>query len=129
MVVHNPAAAANIPDADVDEIVAQSPTANSSGFVSPRISVLVATPAGARQYVMPSFIGRNLSQVSDQLEEAGFKLGEVTDFVVPALPGSGGAAEHSRSASIAAPAIIVKQNPAAGQKVSAGTTVSFEVAR
>ena len=121
-------AVTNIPDANVEEIVAQSPMANATGFVSPRLSVLVSSAPVPRQYVMPSFIGKHLSQASDELEAAGFKLGEVTELSTNASRPTGGG-DRARSVSIAAPAIIVKQNPAPGQKILAGATISFEVAR
>lgn len=119
----------NLPDAVAEEIVGQSPAANASGFVSPRISVLVATPVVPPQFLMPSFIGKSLAQASEQVEEAGFKVGEVSDFILPNAGETSGISEHPRAPSIAAVPIVVKQNPTAGQKVAGGATISFEVAR
>lgn len=116
-------AVTTVPDANAEEILAQSPAANAAGFVSPRISVLVAAPAAPQQYLMPSFIGKKLSEASAQLEEAGFKLGEVSDFPVAA------AEDQPKRVSIAAPSIVVKQNPAPGQKIAAGATITFQVMR
>ena len=119
-------AVTEVRDANSEEILAQSPAANATVFVSPRISVLIAAPSVPQQYVMPSFIGKKLSEVSAQLEEAGFKLGEVSDLPVAAASPEAG--DPPKPASIEAPAIVVKQNPGPGQKVSAGATISFQIA-
>jgi eukaryotic-like serine/threonine-protein kinase len=116
-------ALATVPEADADEIVAQSPIASASGFISPRISVLVAAPKVPAQFLMPNFIGKDLNEAARQVEEAGFKLGEITDFVLPNPTG-----EPGRTASIAQSPLVVKQSPAPGEKVSAGVTISFEIA-
>jgi beta-lactam-binding protein with PASTA domain len=120
-------AVASLPGATAEEIVGQSPAANATGFVSPRISVLIAAPVVAPQFLMPSFIGKSLALASQQVEDAGFKLGEVSDFPIPKT--GDGAGERAKPASIAAVPIVVKQNPAVGQKVPAGATISFQVAR
>lgn len=118
----------NLPDSATEEIVGQSPAANAVGFVSPRISVLVAAPVVPPQFLMPSFIGKSLAQASEQVEEAGFKMGEVSDFHLPAASMPVGT-ERPKTPSIAAVPMVVKQNPAAGQKVPVGATISFQVAR
>src|SRR5207253_321182 len=51
---------ANLPGAALDEIVAQSPPANSGSVESPKISVLIAGPEKDQQFVMPDFVGRQI---------------------------------------------------------------------
>jgi beta-lactam-binding protein with PASTA domain len=114
-------AVGTIPGANADQIVVQYPPPSSGALESPKISVLVAAEEAEKQFVMPNFIGKRLADVSAQIEEAGFLLGKVTD----ASPGTGTAQISATSA--AGSSIIVKQIPAAGQKIQAGATVSFEV--
>ena len=92
---------------------------------------------------MPSFVGQALGSVSRSLQDAGFRLGNVSvaepsivlaeDTTNPSAPvapiGAGVASRAQRlTPAQATPAsIIVSQAPAAGQKVFAGAVVNFEV--
>src|SRR5579871_2783168 len=111
-----------------DQVLAQSPMANAVQVAAPKISLLITTGAQPEAFVMPSFVGQPLGTVSQTLQDSGFRLGNVS-VVAPAAP-----ADSAAGASIveipaeASPAsIVVSQAPAAGQKVVAGTAVSFEV--
>ena len=124
-----------------DQVLAQSPPANATQVVAPKISLLVSGGADPQAFVMPSFLGQPLGSVSRTLQDAGFRLGNVTVAQVAEAPvdqNAGGQAPATQPATPqpatpAAPAqpspasIIVVQFPAAGQKVGAGTAVSFEV--
>jgi len=79
--------------------------------------------------VMPSFLGQPLGSASRTLEDAGFKLGNVSMAPSPAAPDAPTAATTApASPPQASPAsIIVTQAPTAGQKVLAGAVVTFEV--
>ncbi len=114
-------AVAHVPDLPPDRVVAQSPPANASLY-SPKVSLLVTPAKDEQQFLMPDFVGRPLVQAIKAIQAAGFKLGEVKPFAegVPLTP--------PRSSSTAA-ALIVKQAPAAGQRIAAGSTISFEVAQ
>jgi len=119
-----------MPDTDSDQVLAQSPPPNASGVSLPRISLLVAAPEQPQAFVMPSFIGQPLGTVNLALLDAGFHVGTVT--VVPAqadsvLGGISVSQQNSAPPESSPASIIVSQNPVAGQKVSAGATVSFEV--
>jgi beta-lactam-binding protein with PASTA domain len=128
------------PGIPADQVLAQSPPANATQVLAPKISLLVTTATEPQAFVMPSFIGQPLGSVNRTLQDEGFKLGNVT-VAAPAQAGVGDAANPAASAAAQAalptpppapaqpsPAsIIVSQAPAAGQKVSAGATVSFEV--
>ena len=129
------------PGRPVDQVVAQSPPANASQVTAPKTSLLLSAAPDPAAFVMPSFVGESLGTASRTLQDAGFKLGNVS--VAPPQP----AATPSTSAptpSAATPAatsagyllapsqvspasIIVAQTPPAGQKVFAGAVVNFEV--
>ena len=112
----------------VDQVVGQNPTANAAQLVAPKINLLVSRGSDPPAYVMPSFVGQPLGSVNRTLQDAGFRLGNVSVASIVEVP-----ADQSTEAGPTLPvepspaSIIVSQTPAAGQKVVAGTTVSFEV--
>ncbi|HXJ86233.1 MAG TPA: PASTA domain-containing protein [Candidatus Binatia bacterium] len=112
-----------------DQVLAQNPTANASQLVAPKINLLVSSGPEPQAYVMPSFIGQPLGTASRTLQDSGFKLGNVTVApVVEASPADQNAPTAPTPPAQPSPAsMIVSQAPAAGQKVVAGSTVSFEV--
>jgi eukaryotic-like serine/threonine-protein kinase len=61
-----------------DQVIAQSPPANTADILAPNISLLLTTDSQPQAFVMPSFLGQPLGTVSQTLENAGFKLGNVT---------------------------------------------------
>jgi serine/threonine-protein kinase len=117
------------PGIPAEQVLAQSPPANATQVVAPKISLLVTAAAEPQSFVMPSFVGQPLGSASRTLADAGFKLGNVSVAAV-----SGAASEVGNAATaLPTPAqpspasVIVSQAPAAGQKIAAGATVSFEV--
>ncbi|MGA2021713.1 MAG: PASTA domain-containing protein [Candidatus Sulfotelmatobacter sp.] len=116
-----------LPGTPADQVLAQSPPANAEQVAAPKTSLLVTVASDPPAYVMPSFAGQPLGSVSRTLQDAGFKLGNVS-----MAPAAASATPPSPSISIIPPqpspaSIIVTQTPAAGQKVLAGATVNFEV--
>jgi eukaryotic-like serine/threonine-protein kinase len=121
-----------------DQVLAQSPTANAPQVLAPKISLLVTTTPEPPAFVMPSFIGQPLGVVSRTLQDEGFRLGGVS-VAPPAIALADDASASGATNSGQAPptpppspqpspsSVIVSQSPAAGQKVIAGTAVSFEV--
>jgi beta-lactam-binding protein with PASTA domain len=114
-----------------DQVLAQSPPANATQVLAPKISLLVTVAADSQAFVMPSFVGQLLGSASLTVQDSGFKLGNVSE-----AQATSPAAETTNAAPVApsspppqpSPAsVIVSQVPPAGQKVIAGTTVSFEV--
>jgi beta-lactam-binding protein with PASTA domain len=102
------------------QVLSQAPPPDASGISAPKISLLVAAPAQPQALVMPSFIGQPLGSVSQTLQDAGLRVGNVT--TTPPAEGS------SPTPPAASPAsMIVSQNPAAGEKVIVGAAVNFEV--
>lgn len=103
---------AHIPGLPPDQVVAQSPPPNAVGVATPKINLLITAGAEEQAFVMPDFVGHHLAEASSAIQEAGLRLGDVTDVAAP-----GG---HS---------IILKQSPAPGQRVTPGTVVTFEISR
>ena len=109
---------AHLPNEPQDRVVAQSPTPKATGVATPKVNMLLAAPTDPPAYVMPNFVGRPLAEATRSIQEVGMKLGHVhTAAVDPSLPPPTG------------PAIVSKQSPTAGQKVTAGATVDLEVSR
>jgi len=123
-----------LPGAATGEVVAQSPPANASGVAAPKTSLLVDVGTAPPAYVMPSFVGQRLGSVSRTLQDAGFKLGNVTMappagiVVAPATPVTTPPASASTPPPQPSPtSLIVVQTPPAGQKVFTGAVINFEV--
>jgi eukaryotic-like serine/threonine-protein kinase len=121
-----------------NQVLAQSPPANASQVAAPRTSLLISEPASPAAFVMPSFVGQSLGTATRALQDAGFKLGNVT-VAPPATTQqlaatSPVAAAPTSVAPVTAPtsqpgpaSIIVAQTPPAGQKILAGAVVNLEV--
>ena len=108
--------------AQTDQVLSQSPPPNAGDVSAPKISLLVAVAQQPESYVMPSFLGQAVGAATQTLQDAGFKIGNVTlegqaNIVSPAAgtarPGAG--------------SIIVSQTPAAGDKIVLGSAVDFQV--
>jgi len=125
------------PGIPADQVLAQSPSGNAAQVLAPKISLLVTVAAAPPAFVMPSFVGQPLGTVSRTLQDEGFRLGNVSVALPPIAPvddTTTAATPPSSTPSPTAPpgqptpaSIVVSQAPAAGQKVLAGTAVSFEV--
>jgi beta-lactam-binding protein with PASTA domain len=110
-----------------DQVLAQSPPANASQVAAPRTSLLVTIPADVPDYVMPNFVEQPLGTASRTVQDAGFKLGNVS-MVADVAGAPGNAPSTFTAPPQPAPAsIIVVQSPPAGQKIPGGGTVGFEV--
>ena len=120
------------PGIPADQVIAQSPRADATQVLAPKISLLVTAPAETQAFVMPSFVGQPLGSVSRTLQDAGFRLGNVSMAAVeaPAADAANPAVVTPPQEAPAQPSpasIVVSQTPGAGQKVVAGTAVNFEV--
>ncbi|MEO6119354.1 MAG: PASTA domain-containing protein [Terriglobales bacterium] len=115
-------AVTQLEDVPPGQIVAQNPPAHASGVTSSQLSLLAAAPESEPVYVMPSFIGRHLAEVVPILEDAGMKLGPLTERT-PAMP------PQVKGKSFSDSTIILRQSPAPGQKITTGDAVSFEISR
>jgi len=116
------------PGIPADQVLAQNPAANASQLVAPRINLLLSSTPEPQAYVMPSFVGQPLGSASRTLEDEGFSLGNVTVAAIVEAPVNQPAPTAPAPPAEPSPAsIIVSQAPPAGQKVAAGSSVSFEV--
>jgi eukaryotic-like serine/threonine-protein kinase len=125
-----------MPDATADQVLGQSPSPNASGIAAPKISLLATESAAPQAFLMPNFIGQSLGGVTLVLQDAGFRLGNVsvTASAAPPPASSGDSAGTTASPTLPAsspettPAsVIVSQNPAPGAKIVSGSVVSFGV--
>jgi beta-lactam-binding protein with PASTA domain len=98
-------ASMSVPDAPADQVIAQSPPPQSHG-ASPKVSVLVSAGADEKAYVMPDLSGMRLDDATAAITSAGLKVG--------------------KSNSTTPEAVVVKQSPAPGQRVTNGATVMLD---
>jgi eukaryotic-like serine/threonine-protein kinase len=105
----------HLPGATPDTVLAQSPPPDAADVTSPKVSLLVAAADNGQRYVMPSFVGKPLADANIALIKGGFALGKVR------------LVSGSESDVASATGIIVRQSPAAGQRVTVGATISFDV--
>jgi eukaryotic-like serine/threonine-protein kinase len=122
----------HVPDPGPDQVLAQSPAANASGVSAPRLSLLITAPPEQPSFVMPNFVGQPLGTASQILQSASIHIGAVTVASGEALPSwavqpNSGEVTPAPLVSASPFSLILAQNPAAGQKVTVGGTVSFEV--
>ena len=97
-------------------------------LVAPKINLLVSSSPKPQAYVMPSFVGQPLGSASRALQDGGFNLGNVTVASIVEAPVDQAAATNPAPPAQPSPASIIQsQAPPAGEKVTAGATVSFEV--
>jgi len=106
-------AVTHIPGQPPDQVVAQSPLPNAQGVASPKINLLVTAPAEPGALIMPSFVGRQLADTTRTIQDAGLRVAVVNIVPAPTLPTG----------------TVMKQSPGAGQKVTLGTAVTFDVAQ
>lgn len=113
-----------MPGTTPDQVLAQSPPPNASGVSVPRLSLLVTASSQPADFVMPSFVGQPLGAVNLAVLDAGFHVGNVTTV---AMVPEGSGSVQVLPAQPSPASIIVSQTPAAGQRVTAGATINFEV--
>ena len=115
----------DVPDAPEGQILAQAPPANASGVSAPKISLLIAAAPQSQALVMPNFVGQQLGSATQALQDAGLRVGTVaqasSETSTSALPPT------QRALVPSATNVIVSQNPPAGEKVTTGVAVNFEV--
>lgn len=123
-------AEAHIPDQPTEQVIAQSPPPAAVGVQSPKVSVLLATEPDPPSFVMPNFVGRSLADASATIDQAGFKLAHVNtvDLSAPANSSSNVKAAPPTN-SISTVTMVIRQSPAAGQKIAADTPIVLDVSR
>lgn len=109
----------HVPGAAPQTVIAQSPPPDAKAIASPRVDLVITAPDNAPSYVMPNFVDKPLAEAAAAVQQAGLTLA-----------GRRRAATGAQAGDKSAPALtgtVVKQYPLAGQKVSPGMEVYFEV--
>jgi eukaryotic-like serine/threonine-protein kinase len=130
-----------------DQVVGQDPPPNAGNVTSPKVNLLVTAPSEiSGAYLMPDFSGKTLAEAKITVEDAGFRMGPVALASAAPAGNTGPSASAERLGNPTSPKdfalkpngkpqrpaesdIIVRQTPAARQKIVAGATVSFQVAK
>jgi beta-lactam-binding protein with PASTA domain len=117
--------------APADQVLGQSPPPNASGIAAPKISLLTTESAPPQPFLMPNFTGQALGGVTLVLQDAGFRLGNVS-IAPSASPADSSVPMQPTAPPVPPPqpapaSVIVSQNPAPGGKIVAGSAVNFEV--
>jgi len=105
-------AVARLPEVAAGQVAAQSPPANAN-VASPKVDLLIAAPPEKPALLMPSLVGRQLSEAVKVIEAAGLHVESATSI----------------SDIVAPPNTVVRHTPAPGEKVWPGAVVSLEFAR
>jgi len=113
-------AIAHLPQFPADQVIAQSPPPNSTGITTPRVNLLVTAPPEAQAYIMPDFTGRSAADARSIIESTGLRAIRTGDTSSSAVDPNSPAAWTG---------YVVRQSPAAGERVTPGTTVVLEIAR
>lgn len=99
------------------QVLAQSPPAGSAAS-SPKVDLLVSDSSQPAIFLMPDLIGKQLADVQKQIEDAGFEL---------KVNGQSVLSKDEKKSSTPKRGVITKQNPPAGHRVVAKSTIALEV--
>jgi beta-lactam-binding protein with PASTA domain len=110
-------------------VVAQTPAPNSTGVVSPRVSVLLANEPDEEEapaYVMPSLVGLSLPSAYARVASIGMRIVSVEDVTptsaaAPAAPAATIPATTATTApppSLLSTGAVVSQSPLSGHRVT-----------
>lgn len=113
------------------EIIAQSPPPDATEVAEPKVNVLIAEPLAKPSFVMPDFVGRDLSLAKQKIANAGLAPAQVS--VIPAVPATADEvpAVSMPTAPVRVPnsGKIVSQSPAPGARVTADTQIRLRIGR
>ena len=122
------------PGATADQVLAQSPAPNANDVAAPKISLLLADPAPPQAFVMPNFVGQQLAAVKLIVQNAGLKLGNVTQaggvsqsVATPPAPAATAPPSLPPVFVPSPSSVIATQSPQPGEKIQAGSAINFEV--
>lgn len=113
------------------EIVAQSPPPDATEVEEPKVNVLIAESPAKPEYVMPDFIGRDLSSAKQKIAKAGLPAAQVSIALATPISAVEVPSPNTDMAPVRIPnsGKIVSQSPAPGSRVSADTQIRLQVAR
>jgi beta-lactam-binding protein with PASTA domain len=96
------------------------------------MSILLAQAPPAPEFVMPNFVGRQLSEAREKIVRAGLQIASVSvageDITPPAAPettDTSQAVAPQKAAPVSGK--IIAQSPAAGSRVTAETQIRFQI--
>jgi beta-lactam-binding protein with PASTA domain len=113
------------------EIVAQSPPPDATEVSEPKVNVLIAEPLAKPEYVMPDFVGRELSFAKQKIANAGLPPAQVSVAPAGPIPADQGSTVSiiTRPAKLPNAGKIVSQSPAPGARVNADTQIRLQIGR
>ena len=111
-------------------VIAQTPAPDAAGVESPMVSLLIAAPPSevSTGMVMPDFTGQSYSVAGAAISHAGLKLAPVKTVPV-AVPSIASPTDTQAPQPPVTPGTVVSQNPPAGYRVDASTTIELTVAQ
>ena len=104
----------HLPGAAPETVVAQNPPPEATEVTTPKVGLIFSAADNGQRYVMPSFVGRSIAEGMTAVEKAGFTLGKIHSI------SEAGVSEGASN-------VILRQYPPAGQRVTAGATITFDV--
>jgi eukaryotic-like serine/threonine-protein kinase len=109
-------------------VLAQDPPAHSQGIAQPSVNILVAAPdtAAPDGYVMPELIGVPIVTAQQVLTRIGLKV-ETPLYADAIVPDVGNGTEPPRPP--VAPGSVIAQQPIAGARVDAATSIKLTAAK
>jgi beta-lactam-binding protein with PASTA domain len=113
----------HLPQFPADQVIAQTPPPNSTSLTSPRVNLLVTAPAEAQPYIMPDLVGRSAYDARRAIENAGLRAVRAAG----SSPSANSISSADPNSASAWGGYVVRQNPAAGERVSPGTNVVLEI--
>lgn len=114
-----------------DQVIAQVPSPSAGEVLSPKMSILLAEAPPAPEYVMPNFVGHQLSEAREKIARAGLQLASVS--VAPDNVSSLATDVANAVPQVELPkpppvsGTITDQSPAAGARVTADTPIKLEI--
>ena len=122
-----------LPNVPLGSVLAQSPSPEMQNVLSPRVSLLTASPVHPA-YVMPDFIGKHISEVQGAIEQAGFstpktQVATTVGDSYQKVEESGKISGPSIANTTSQAGLIIQQSPAPGAKITKETQITLEIAR
>lgn len=121
-----------VPQVPPDSVVAQVPSPSAGEVLSPKMSILLAQAPAGPEFVMPNFVGRQLSEARDKIARAGLQIASISvaagDIAQPTTPdatNTGQTVGPPKATPVSGK--IAGQSPAAGSRVTAETEIRFQI--
>lgn len=115
--------------APVGSVIAQSPAPGAAGVARPTVSLLLAGPPAntGPTFVMPNLTGQSIYVATQDITQAGLKLGPV--ITVPSAIPAPSANPAQPMPPLTPSGTILSQSPAPGQRIDANTPIQLTVSQ